>query len=623
MQVKKNLIKLDANIDETLAKVGIILGILGAILSALSYGSLIILGLSTSFICFSYLYIKRKKPEETTNISNRVFYILFITFSFLLSSSLLILYYSEPYTIPISFYIIISASYAVIAAEIFFINKESKLKYIPLFQILMVSLLFRLAIYYQFPSIVGVDPFGNYAMTGDIISRGYFPLEYPYSKFPIFPINSAVSLLTTGLEYKLCLFFTVGIIELLSIVFVFLLGKTICNFKTGVFAALFLSFCPFNIAYGTHSIIAMSVGITFFSIICYLIIKNHIKKSLKISIIIFLFLALLILTHVVASTICFLLLLSFLFGKHLYKFIENKQMDEKTVTFSLASFFGVAMLGYWMWVSGYIGYIAESIKFVFDVSKREFVMGHVYRGSIDFYQFLFENLEYNIILLLLVLSVLVWLNKKNRTLERYYLLSFVGLIYLVIYVVGIMGIDVILPNRWYPFLYLLMSIFICFGLMEMQTKLKKSGKIITISVIFVLSFTMIISNFANVNAPLYTSTNRLSLEESEMNSADFIYYESNKTIHTDIYYSRYFNAFLKKDVNIYNISYFENETVENNGIFILRDYTLKNYFEIIEEFEKHVGYSTSTLIKGEKINMGLFDEANKIYDCDSVKIYIK
>ncbi len=623
MQVKKNLIKLDANIDEILAKLGIILGIAGAVLSALSYGSLIILGLSTSFICFSYLYIKRKKPEETAITSNRVLYILLILFFFLLSSSLLILYCSEPYTIPISFYIVISVLYAIIAAEIFFINKKSKLQYFPLLQILIVSLLFRVVIYFQFPSIVGMDPWYNHLMFNDIISRGYFSLEYMYSRFPIFPFENVESILVTGLEYKLCLFFTIGIIELLSIVFVFLLGKTICNFKTGVLASLFLSFYSAHIAYGTHSIIAMSVGITFFSIICYLIIKNHIKKSLKISIIIFLFLILLILTHVVAAAICFLLLLSFLFGKYLYKFIENKQMDERTVTFALASFFGVAMLGYWMWVSGYIGYIAESIKFVFDFSQREFVMGHVYRGSVDFYQSLFENLEYNIILLLLVLSVLVWLNKKNRTLERYYLLSFVGLTYLVIYVARRTGIDAMLPNRWYPFLYLLMSIFICFSLLELSTKLKRSGKIITTSIIFILSFTMIISNLANVDAPLYTSTDRTAFEESEMNSADFIYTRSNETSYTDVYYPQYFKSVLKKDVDMYNISYFGNGTIETNGIFILRDYTLTNYFRVIEEFKKQVGYSTATLIKGEKFNMNIFDEANKIYDCNSVYVYKK
>ena len=96
----------------------------------------------------------------------------------------------------------------------------------------------------------------------------------------------------------------------------------------------------------------------------------------------------------------------------------------------------------------------------------------------------------------------------------------------------------------------------------MQTKLKKSGKIITISLIFVLSFIMITSTSANVNAPLFTSTNRLALVDSEMDSADFIYYESNKTIHTDIYYSRYFNSILKKDVDMYNMSYFGNETIE-------------------------------------------------------------
>ena len=62
MKIKKFLIRLYENIDETLAKLGIVLGLLGTILSALLSGGFYILALSTSFICLSYLYIKRKKP---------------------------------------------------------------------------------------------------------------------------------------------------------------------------------------------------------------------------------------------------------------------------------------------------------------------------------------------------------------------------------------------------------------------------------------------------------------------------------------------------------------------------------------------------------------------------------
>jgi len=622
MKIKDLIIKLDENIDEILAKVGIVVGILVAVLSAMMYRSLIILGLSTSFICFSYLYIKRKKPEKTTNGSNRNSYILIITFFLLISSLPLILHYSEPYTIPISFYILISILYAIITAEIFFINKESKLKYLPLLQILIVSLLLRLAVYFQFPSILGIDPWGNFLMFNDTIGKGYLPSEYMYSKFPIFPLKNVASLLITGLEYKHCLFFTTGIIELLSIIFVFLLGKIICNFKTGILASLFLSFFSIYIGYGTHSIIAMSIGITFFSVICYLLVKNHIEKSIKISIIIIVLLSILILTHTIANIICLLLLFSFFIGRYLYKFLEAKNINKRTVTFALTSLFGVASIGYWMWVSGLFGYVLESIKFAFQIARGEYGPKVQNLEGIDIYEFTFENIQWHIITLLLVLGVLVWLNKKNRTLERYCLLSFVGLIYSILYITTTVGYDATLPIRWQPFLYILLSIFICFTLIELSTKLKKTGKIITTSVIFILSFTMIISNFANIDAPLYTSTHRNALEESEMNAADFIYYNSNnETIYADSYQSIYFGCVYNKSNYEYNVSHFNNDVVDSTGISAIRDYSLTNYFDVVGEFEKQVGYSASILIEGKKFNMGIFDEANKIYDCNSVYMY--
>jgi hypothetical protein len=622
MKIKKHLVRLDENIDETLAKLGIILGILGTVLSFLISRGFYILALSTSFICLSYLFIKRKKTEETTITSNRVSYALITTFLILLSVSFILFHYSETYTITISFYIIISTLYSIIAAEIFFINKESKLRYIPLLQILIVSLLFRSVIYYQFPSILGADPWYNYSMFNDIISKGYISSKYIYSSFPMFPLSNIASLLATGLDYKLCLFLTTGIIELSSIVFVFLLGKSIYNFKTGILASLFLSFYSSHIAFGTHSIIAMSMGITFFSIIGYLIIKNHKEESLKIIILVIFFLVISILTHTIVATICLLLLFSFLIGKYLYKFLENKDIKKITVTFTLTCLFGILMIAYWMWVSGYFGYVIESIKYAFQVAQGEYGPPTMQVERINFYKALFENIEYLVIMLLLFLSGLIWLNKKNRTLERYYLFSFVSIVYLILFIVEKTRYDAILPDRWMPFLYIFLSIFICFTLTELSAKLKISGKIVTISIIFILSFTMIISNVANVEAPLYNSTSRPALEKSEMMSADFIYHNTNETIYTDAYHSLYIvNIYHSKDINTYNASFFRNDTKALTGISLIRDYTLKNYFIVEPSIQKQVGYSGSTLIEGKKFNIHIFDEANKIYDCNSVFIY--
>ena len=325
-------------------------------------------------------------------------------------------------------------------------------------------------------------------MLNDIISKGYIPSEYMYAKFPIFPFNNAASFLITGLEYKYSLFLTTGIIELLSIIFVFLSGKIICNYKTGVLASLFLSFFSIHIGYGTHSIIAMSIGITLFSVICYLLIKNHIEKSIKINIIIIFLLSVLIITHTVANIICLLLLFSFFIGRYLYKFIETKNINKSTVTFTLTSFFGIASIGYWMWVSGLFGYFTESIKFAIQIAQGEHIgIVNVQLERINFYESLFANIEFYITTLLIVLCVLIWANKKNRTLERYCLLFFIGIIHLVLYISIEVGYDAILPIRWQPFQYIFFSIFICFGLIEMSTKIKKVGKIITISVIFILS----------------------------------------------------------------------------------------------------------------------------------------
>jgi hypothetical protein len=137
---------------------------------------------------------------------------------------------------------------------------------------------------------------------------------------------------------------------------------------------------------------------------------------------------------------------------------------------------------------------------------------------------------------------------------------------------------------------------------------------------------MIISNVANIEAPLYNSTFRHALEKSEMNSADFIYHNYNGTIYTDTYHSLYSlyirNEYIfSKDIDTYNISFFRNDTKALTGISLIRDYTLKNYFIVEPSIKKPIGYSGSKLIEGKKFNIHIFDEANKIYDCNSVFIF--
>ena len=118
-----------------------------------------------------------------------------------------------------------------------------------------------------------------------------------------------------------------------------------------------------------------------------------------------------------------------------------------------------------------LGYVVESIKYALQFVQGEHGPPIVHVERINFYESLFGNIEYHIIMLLLFFSALIWLSKKNRTLERYCLFSFVSIVYLILFIVGKTGYDAILPDRWLPFLYILLSIFICFSLIEISTKL--------------------------------------------------------------------------------------------------------------------------------------------------------
>jgi hypothetical protein len=109
-----------------------------------------------------------------------------------------------------------------------------------------------------------------------------------------------------------------------------------------------------------------------------------------------------------------------------------------------------------------------------------------------------------------------------------------------------------------------------------------------------------------------------------MTSADFIYRNYNGTIYTDTYHSLYFvDIYHSKDINTYNASFFRNDTKALTGISVIRNYALKNYFIVEPSSKKQIGYTGSTVTEGNKFNLHIFDDVNKIYDCESVSMYKK
>ena len=149
------------NMDLLCGLLGIILGLLITILSFFGVINQLLIGLT--ILCVSSIYVLIRPKIRSSckiapiSISPRILSVLNIVFWSLLSVALLIWYFNLYYR-PTSYFIIISILSAIIALEIFSSDDSRRLWPI-LVKIVILSLVIRGGIYFNYPSIMGYDAY--------------------------------------------------------------------------------------------------------------------------------------------------------------------------------------------------------------------------------------------------------------------------------------------------------------------------------------------------------------------------------------------------------------------------------------------------------------------------------
>jgi len=150
---------------------------------------------------------------------------------------------------------------------------------VQLSQILLFALALRATIWFSYPAY-GRDRFhqssvGYIVSTGEIIPES---VTY-YANFPHAHVFTAATTLITGLPLKQG-YFALGVIEVASLVGVFLLGQYILqNEQGGLFAALIVSVAAYHIISGGEPF-AHTLLIAFIPIVFYLLFHQNLSRRL-------------------------------------------------------------------------------------------------------------------------------------------------------------------------------------------------------------------------------------------------------------------------------------------------------------------------------------------------------
>jgi len=530
-------------------------------------GRIITILLSLFFASVIYLFLRNKlfKKIEYGCIKSKfisiniLFYLLFI----------IVIYSSSTYLYkrPLEFFILISFMSLIILAEINLVEGHAQ-KTLVLLHIILIASILRINILYEFPGLLGIDPPYHIHLTNTIITSGHIPsTENFYFDYPLSYISTAVSGLILSLDYKNSLIIAVGIPMIISILFTYLIGSTLFNYKIGTIAALFTSAYPFHILY-SYILIPMSIGFAFFSIIIYLIMVN--KLSYKILTLIFL--PALLFSHPLVLLVFFFTIITLSSGSFFYN-APNK----KIVPFFSIRLLIIVVIARWMYSivnAPLFDDIVKSAIYVFTTfehpklaSSSSFVTvsGNLLDESLNTFGFA-------LLIMLATIGIFYLIRmKKNNQISGFIITSF--LMFIVTTGSAAMGLGIMLPQRWLIFLGFFIVILAAFGLYKMPL-----NYVIRYIIVFILIFFMITTTFSNMDNPIYAKTEaiRYAYMESEIRAGNTITSNYNGSILTDLTYVGYFRS-IARDINYIQIPLM---VPKNKSTLIIRKYILDDPFYI-------------------------------------------
>ncbi|HET8688846.1 MAG TPA: hypothetical protein VFM18_19720, partial [Methanosarcina sp.] len=380
------------NLDVILSVMGFGLGLLIVSLYYIINLNQKDIGIAILSSCLIYFFFRNKFRSEAT-ISSRedkfksilgiLFYLIFLTCVLIDSMNL---YYR-----PISYFILICALAAIIASQILYIREGDGVTSL-LLQIFLLSILIRVGIFYNFPSLMGYDAYFHASMARVITDTGFVaPIEISskYFYYPLSHIFISLVQIIGETDIKDATFYSIGFASVFSTVGVYLIGKKLEGPQMGLLATLLINLNNHNIVAGIANITPGSLVLCYFIFIIYMVFSE--KQSLRYAGFILLVTILMVLTHQLTTFVVFLSLVSIYAGKYLHNHIY-KSLPIKTTSFNYILFFIISLQTYWMFTyvnpnTSFLEMVLSPLMDVLQVgasySSDELIVGSVNQETLE------------------------------------------------------------------------------------------------------------------------------------------------------------------------------------------------------------------------------------------------
>jgi hypothetical protein len=552
--------------------------------------------------CATYAGLNRRmpapvalsRPQLSALAESRAHKALTIFFFCLVSVSIVLLHVTT-YSRPPLFFVLIALIAASIAVEV---AVTSNAQHVPsiLLKIIILAILIRASGYFEFPSAIVADPWWHSGFIQSILDHGYIPeqglpspLMYPY--MPMMHLLITAVSLTTGIGVHDSYFF-LGVIECISVVFIYLVGKAVVNERTGLLAALVLVLANQFILWGVH-ITPVTLGIVLTLVVLvalFLVPRNDLASFIVLLLVV---LASVLLTHqgTAAYTAIVLVVVVVVFAiiqRGARRATNGDGMQNaKALTLHLWSLAAVAtafvgaLIGYWILIGGAAelrflaiaepsSVVAQQIE---NLSSAQTATGGFPAASYSSLP-LYNDLAALLLILFATVGLLYLIGRERKNALTVSWTDVSVLMLTITAAIYFAGGRVSLPERWIVYLQVFMAIPAAAAILALGSLWNtRKGLAVIFSAVLILGFVGITNSYAKVVSELpWDQRPRIALEQSEVSAAETI---ANKTnaglIQTDFAYAQIFQY----QYNLSNISVFRplsdtNGFSDNNSSWVLR-----------------------------------------------------
>lgn len=500
-------------------------------------------------------------------------------------------------------------------------------RYLILLEIFLLSGIVSYALIFLFPGPYGNDASHHIGFIESIIATGNIE-SYPgqYQNYPVYHFLFTIISLITGIKNMKLIQFFIAIIQAIFLIFVYMLTRKLFNTKISLISTLIVSLSP-HLIQSRYMHYPCSFTAIFFILILYLLFYPN-SKTVTGSLLLVAFFTITVFSHPITPIIIiFALLATFIITKYLK--LEKVQILGTAILFMI-----VLTVSWWMKPLGakkdLFSYLVLSIKNALEFTDYTAVTRATMAPLYNWSDIVLSDFGFIILVFLGIVGAFYSL--KNTALyttltsgkEKILTLSIVTLMFIPIPYMLTIIYPQSLPDRWFPFIEILASMYAGFAVVIIfQLKRISSFKLNYIAplVVFILVFFMITSPVANPNNHIYAEelSSRAALTQSEIDAADFI--KSQRISLGSIHGSSSFMAlafekvFLDRSINIIDP---DNPNTYNTGYIIIRKYDFVKGFTV-PLFGKG-GY----LMKIEPASYtftSYINDVNKIYINNETSIY--